>query len=127
MAKQEVAYRWSDRKRIVFGLPWTFTKYAVTDEKLIIKSGVLNLKEEEVRLYRIMDLSLKKTFFQRLWGTGTIHVYSADKSTAEFDIENIKNAEAVKNMISDIVEEQREKKRVAGREFMSDADMDERL
>ena len=119
MAKTTVSYKWSDRKRIIFGLPWTFTKYAATDEKLLIRTGVLNVKEEEVRLYRVLDLTLKRTLFQRLWGLGTIHVCSADKSTPEFDILNIKNPEIVKNMLSDMVEEERRKKRVSGREFMS--------
>lgn len=119
MAKTTVSYKWSDRKRIIFGLPWTFTKYAATDEKLLIRTGVLNVKEEEERLYRILDLTLKRTLFQRLWGLGTIHVCSADKSTPEFDILNIKNPEIVKNMLSDMVEEERRKKRVSGREFMS--------
>lgn len=126
MARTVIAYRWSDRKRIVFGLPWTFTRYAATDEKLIIKTGILNLNEEEVRLYRIMDVTLKRTFFQRLWGTGTIHVNSADKSTPEFDIVSIKNPEVVKNMLSDMIEEERKKKRVAGREFMTD-DVDDEM
>ena len=119
MAKTTVSYKWSDRKRIIFGLPWTFTKYAATDEKLLIRTGVLNVKEEEVRLYRILDLTLIRTLFQRLWGLGTIHVCSADKSTPEFEILNIKNPEIVKNMLSDMVEEERRKKRVSGREFMS--------
>ena len=119
MAKTTVSYKWSDRKRIIFGLPWTFTKYAATDEKLLIRTGVLNVKEEEVRLYRILDLTLKRTLFQRLWGLGTIHVCSADKSTPEFDILNIKNPVIVKNMLSDMGEEERRKKRVSGREFMS--------
>lgn len=119
MAKTTVSYKWSDRKRIIFGLPWTFTKYAATDEKLLIRTGVLNVKEEEVRLYRILDFTLKRTLFQRLWGLGTIHVCSADKSTPEFEILNIKNPEIVKNMLSDMVEEERRKKRVSGREFMS--------
>lgn len=119
MAKTTVSYKWSDRKRIIFGLPWTFTKYAATDEKLLIRTGVLNVKEDEVRLYRILDLTLKRTLFQRLWGIGTIHVCSADKSTPEFEILNIKNPEIVKNMLSDMVEEERRKKRVSGREFMS--------
>ena len=122
MAKVTMAYKWSDRKRIIFGLPWTFTKYAVTDEKLIIRTGILNIKEEEIRLYRIMDFTLKRTLFQRLWGTGTIHVDSADKSTSQFEIESIKNPEIVKNMLSDMVEEERAKKRLAGREFMTDDD-----
>lgn len=119
MAKTTVSYKWSDRKRIIFGLPWTFTKYAATDEKLLIRTGVLNVKEDEVRLYRILDLTLKRTLFQRLLGLGTIHVCSADKSTPEFEILNIKNPEIVKNMLSDMVEEERRKKRVSGREFMS--------
>ena len=119
MAKTTVSYKWSDRKRIIFGLPWTFTKYAATDEKLLIRTGVLNVKEDEVRLYRILDLTLKRTLFQRLWGLGTIHVCSADKSTPEFEILNIKNPEIVKSMLSDMVEEERRKKRVSGREFMS--------
>ncbi len=124
MAKAVIAYKWSDRKRIIFGLPWTFTKYAATNEKLIIKSGIINTKEEEIRLYRIMDFTVNRKLWQRLFGLGTIHVNSADKSTSEFDIKNIKNPEMVKNMLSDMVEEQRVKKRVAGREFMVD-DMDE--
>lgn len=127
MAKAVIAYKWSDRKRIAFGLPWTFTKYAVTDEKLIIKTGILNIKEEEVRLYRIMDFTLKRSIWQRMWGTGTIHVNSADKSTAEFDIQSIKNPEMVKNMLSDMVEEQRSKKRVASREYMVEAGDDDDL
>ena len=42
---------WSDRKRIAFGLPWTFTKYTLTKEKLLIHTGMLNTQEDEVRLY----------------------------------------------------------------------------
>lgn len=125
MAKTAVSYKWSDRKRIIFGLPWTFTKYAATEEKLIIRTGILNTNEEEIRLYRIMDFTLKRTLFQRLWGIGTIHVNSADKSASEFDIESIKNPEMVKNMLSDMVEEERARKRVAGREFMTGEEEDE--
>lgn len=123
---KQAAYRWSDRKRIIFGLPWTFTKYAVTEEKLLIKTGFLNIKEEEIRLYRILDFTLKRTLFQRLWGVGTIHINSADQSTPVIMIENIKQPEIVKNMLSDMVEEERTRKKVSGREYMSD-DTDEEL
>ena len=26
--------KWKDRKRIIFGLPWTFTKYSLTEDRL---------------------------------------------------------------------------------------------
>ena len=120
--KSDVLYVWQDRKRIIFGLPWTFTRYYLTEEKLIIKTGFLSINEEEVRLYRIMDMGLRRPLSQRMWGLGTIHIVSADKSTPEFDIKNIPNSEYVKNMLSDMVEAERVKKRVSGREFMSSED-----
>ena len=113
---------WQDRKRIIFGLPWTFTKYVLTKEKLLVQTDILNTKEEEVRLYRIMDVTLRRSLAQRLFGLGTIHCCSADKSTPEFDIKWIPDSAAVKEKLSDLVEAERMAKRVSGREFMTDVD-----
>lgn len=113
---------WQDRKRIVFGLPWTFTKYILTSEKLLIQTGILNTKEEEIRLYRIMDVTLRRSLAQRIFGLGTIHCCSADKSTPEFDIKWVPDSEAVKEKLSDLVEAERMAKRVSSREFMTDED-----
>ena len=57
---------WQDKKRTLFGLPLSFTTYIITEEKLLIQSGFLNKKEEEVRLYRILDLTLRRSLGQRL-------------------------------------------------------------
>lgn len=114
------SYIWQDRKRIIFGLPWSFTVYKLTKDKLIIESGFLSKKEEEIRLYRIMDLTLNRPLGQRIFGLGTIHCCTADKSTPELDILRIKDSQRVKNLISDMVEAEREEKRVVGREFMTD-------
>lgn len=118
---------WQDRKRIIFGLPWTFTKYVLTKEKLLIQTGILNTKEEEVRLYRIMDVTLRRSLGQRLFGLGTIHCCSADKSSPEFDIKWIPDSAAVKEKLSDLVEAERMAKRVSSREFMADEDDGELL
>lgn len=118
-------YIWRERKRTIFGLPLSFTVYKLTEEKLFVETGFLSKKEEEVRLYRIMDLTLNRPLGQRIFGLGTIHCCTADKSTPEFDILRIKNSEQVRNMLSDIVEKQREEKRVVSREFMADADGDD--
>ena len=93
MAKREkiqLEYCWQDRKRTLFGLPLSFTKYSLTEEKLLIKTGFLSTNEEEVRLYRILDVTLKKSLRQRIFRIGTIHCCSADKSTPEFDIKSVK-------------------------------------
>ena len=99
---------WRDRKRPFLGLPWSFTIYTLTEEKLLVKTGILRQKEEEVRLYRIMDVTLKRSLGERIFGVGTIHCCSADKSTPEFDILHVKDSQRVKNLISDLIEKQRE-------------------
>ena len=99
---------WSDRKRNWLGLPWTFTVYGLTEDRLFIKTGVLNIHEDEVRLYRILDLSLRKTLWQRMVGLGTIHVDSSDKTMKAFDISNIRNCEDVKEQLSRLVEQERD-------------------
>lgn len=113
---------WSDRKRIIFGLPWSFTRYTLTKEKLFIQTGIFNLREEEIRLYRIMDVTLRRSFWERLFGLGTIHCCSADRSTPEFDILHIRKSAVTKNMLSDMIEAERAEKRVSSREFMTDDD-----
>ena len=119
----ETNFIWKERKRNALGLPWTFTKYALTDDRLFITSGLLKTVEDEVRLYRIMDLSLSQTLSQKIFGIGTIQVSSADKSMKDFEIKNIKKPREVKEQLSKLVEENRDKKRVSNREFMGeDAD-----
>ena len=113
-------YIWNDRKRIIFGLPWTFTKYSLGENSLFIKRGILNISEEEIRLYRILDITLKRSFWERLFGLGTLHLCTADKSTPEIDILHIKAPKEVRTLLSDKVEEARSARYVGVREYMGD-------
>lgn len=117
-------YIWEDRRRPIFGLPLSFTKYKLTDEKLLIENGLLSVAQEEIRLYRIMDISVKCKLIQRIFNVGTIHCCSADKTAPEFDIKDVKNPMQVKELISKNVEEERQRKRIGAREFMSYDDYD---
>jgi len=116
---------WKDRKRIIFGLPWTFTRYSLTQDKLVIDTGFISRKEDEIRLYRILDISLDRPLSQRIWGLGTIRLNTADKTLPEISIKRIKNARNVKDMLSEMVEKERDEKRIAAREFMGYGDMDD--
>jgi uncharacterized membrane protein YdbT with pleckstrin-like domain len=116
---------WKDRKRIIFGLPWTFTRYSLTQDKLVIDTGFISRKEDEVRLYRILDISLDRPLSQRIWGLGSIRLNTADKTLPEVVIKRIKHAKSVKDMLSDMVEKERDEKRIAAREFMGNADVDD--
>lgn len=122
---EELNIIWKDRKRPILGLPLSFTKYILLEDKLLIDTGFLSTKQEEVKLYRIMDVTLKRSFLQKIFGVGTIHCCSADKTSPEFDIADIKNSFEVKEKISKMAEEQRDKKRITGREIFVDASDDD--
>ena len=125
MAERNVI--WSDRKRTLFGLPLSFTKYTLTEERLFIQTGLFTTVEDEVRLYRILDVKLTRTLGQKIFGVGSIHVCSADKSMADFEITSVKNSADVKEKLSELVEKYRVEKRVMNREAMfgQDAGYDE--
>ena len=121
---EKTEYVWKDRKRTLFGLPWSFTRYLLTEEKLIIDKGFFSRTEDEIRLYRIMDITLRRSLGERLFGLGTIHCCSGDKTSPEFDIKRVKQSRAVKEMLSDLVEKERLNRRVCLREHMEEDGLD---
>ena len=117
---------WSDCKRVVFfGLPLSFTKYRLTTNRLFVNTGFLTQREDEVRLYRITDVSLSRTLMQRVFGLSTIHCNSSDKTLGNFDIINIKDGEEVKEILYQSVERERIARRVSTRENMIDVSDDD--
>lgn len=123
MAK--ISYLWKDRRRTFLGLPWSFTRYYLQEEKLIIDTGFFARQEDEIRLYRITDITLHRTFGERMLGIGTIHCCSGDKTSPEFDIRRVKHPRDVKELLSDLVEKERLRHRVSIRENFTDDSHDE--
>ena len=111
---------WKDRKRPFCGLPFSFTRYELTSQKLIINKGFFNISEDEIRLYRFVDITMTQTLIQRLFNVGNLHCDTNDRSSGNFVIELIKNPRQVKETLSEAVEVERERKRVAVREYMTD-------
>ena len=116
---------WRARKRIWCGLPWTFTVYSFDEERIFVDTGFFTKRQDEIRMYRVLDISVTRTFGQRIFGMGTIHLKTSDKTMGDFDIKNIKKVMDVKMQLSDLIETNREKKRVVSREFMSSNDGDD--
>ena len=114
---------WTDKKRIWCGLPWTFTRYSLSPDRLYIKRGIFTIREDEVRLYRIRDISLRQSFLQRIFSLGTVNISSSDSTMGNFQLVNIKGSRDVKEMLSDAVETERERKRVSMREFVGYGEM----
>ena len=110
---------WKDRKRYL-GLPISFTKYSLTETRFFVEIGLFNLKEEEILLYRIRDISLSRSFGQRLFGVGTITLHSSDKTSNTQVIKNVKKPREVKEMIFENVESSKKNRQMKTTELIGD-------
>ena len=107
---------WSDRKRIL-GLPISFTKYTIKKNRLYSSTGLFSTKEDELLLYRILDFKLEITLINKIFGVGTITLYTCDETDRELKLIRIKNPKEVRDLLSEIVEEARNQNKVKGREM----------
>lgn len=111
-------YLWKDRKRY-FGLPLSFTRYALSEDRLFLSVGFFSIKDEEVLLYRIRDINTSRTLWQRLFGVGTVTVVSSDKTMPSLMLKNIKRPIEVKELLHRQVEDMKIQRRVHLGEIMS--------
>ena len=109
---------WKDRKRYL-GLPLSFTRYALSEDRLFLSVGLFSIKDDEILLYRVRDINTSRTLGQRLFGVGTVTVISSDKSMPTLTLKNIKNPMHVKELLHDQVEEMKIRRRVRVGEIMA--------
>ena len=117
-----IVYLWKDRKRY-FGLPLSFTRYMLSDDRLFVSVGFFNIKDDEILLYRVRDIDTERTLWQRLFGVGTVTVMSSDKTMPNLVLKNVKAPVFVKELIHKQVEEMKIQRRVRFGEIMT-TDMD---
>lgn len=119
-----IDYLWQDRKRHL-GLPISFTRYSLSEDRLFTSVGFLNIQDDEILLYRVRDIDSSRTLWQRIFGMGTVRVISSDKTMPTLVLKNIKDPIFVKELIHQQVEETKIKRRVRFGEVMTtDADGD---
>lgn len=101
-----------ERKRWKFlGLPFSFTKYTITEEKLTITSGFLSITEDDAFMYKIQDVRLTRSLSERLFGMGTITCYTGDTTHPELKLIHIKHSGTIKDFIMSSSEEARRARR----------------
>ncbi len=108
-----------ERKRWgFFGIPWTFTKYSLWTKKLVIEQGLFRSVENEILLYRIVDITYSRSLFQKLFKLGTIVVHAHDKTTPVVTIKNIKHSREFKETLSEMIEKDRIRMKMRQSEFV---------
>ena len=107
---------WEDRKHFMW-FPWSFTKYYIENERLMIEAGLLKTTLDETLLYRIVDVTMVQTLAGKIFGTGDLIVKTKVDSNPEITLKNISEPKKVRAMLSEMVEDCRQRKNGVGREF----------
>ena len=117
-------YIWKDRRRRM-GMPLSFTRYALSEDRLFLSVGFFSIRDDELLLYRVRDITTRRSLWQRLFGMGTVTVISSDKSQPTLELKNVKNPLMVKELLHERVEEMKLKRRVRVGEIMGSDYADE--
>ncbi len=81
-----------------------FMSYSFSEDRLIIKEGILSQSVNEIELYRVRDYSVFKPFLLRIFGLGNLHIMSSDRSNPNVTMRAIHQPESVMNRLRDCVE-----------------------
>jgi hypothetical protein len=114
----DIDYLWTDKKRTIFGLPLSFTRYFVTDTKIITRKGFLNIREDELDIYKITDKSLELPLSQRMFGCGSVTILSKDVDTPKKVIQCVKFPRKVSQLISTCISQQRDEYSIRGKDML---------
>ncbi len=118
MKKDTFDYIWTDKKRTFLGLPWSFTRYYITEKKIIVRKGFLSVTEEEVDLYKITDKKLLFPLGQRMVGCATISMYAkGDVDNPDIVFKSIKNAREVMKILDERIDQARDRYDIRGRDM----------
>ena len=87
-------------------------RYEVSNQRLIVEYGILNKRTEEIELYRVQDLSVERTLFDRMFGVGNIIIHSGDATGGALVLFDIADVEDVKDKIRAASRVERQRHRV---------------
>ena len=118
MKKDVIKYIWTDKKRTIFGLPISFTRYFLTEDKFITRKGFLSVEEDELDLYRVTDKKLVLPIGQRLFKCGTIIMHVKDIDTPIKEVKSIKAPRDVLALLDNHIKINRDRYRVRGRDMV---------
>lgn len=87
------------------------TKLTLTDQRLIVSTGIFTKRTNETELYRVRDTSIEEPFFYRMFGVGNVIIFSTDEAEGKLHFNAYKKPHWIKDQIRNNAEICRQKKR----------------
>jgi uncharacterized membrane protein YdbT with pleckstrin-like domain len=75
------------------------TRYTLTALRLALRRGLMSTAIDDISLFRIKDIELRQSFWQRLGNIGTILVTSSDTVEPLAELHAVKDPEAVRRLL----------------------------
>ena len=90
------------------------TQYELTDQRLIIRTGILNKKIDEIELYRVKDVTVAYSLINQWADIGAISISSSDPTTqgGSIVLRDIPRARAIREEMRTLVDAARQARRV---------------
>lgn len=92
--------------------------YVITNERVKLESGAMRKRAESIELFRVRDISVKKSMTQRSRGRGDLSITSTDPSTPMITLESIQKPDEVAETLRSLVRDARREQGVQTREGM---------
>ncbi len=93
-----------------YGVP-SFTRYQITERRVIVERGIFTKRREEIQLYRVRDITLKRNLLERVLKFGDITIFSTDTTSPSYTLRNIRNSIHVSDLLGQAAETARLKYR----------------
>jgi uncharacterized membrane protein YdbT with pleckstrin-like domain len=74
-------------------------RYRVSNQRIVIESGALSKRIDEVDMRTVEDIEFQQRFLQRLLGIGEIVVVAADKKMGRFRLLGVENPRDIRELI----------------------------
>jgi len=105
----------------VVGLVWLLvlslvrkaTRYKITDRNIDTERGVFSKTIETLQLWRVRDIDFRQSFFERMLGIATIHVFTKDVTDPELALKGLPASREIFDKLKDAAELARQQ-RVVG-------------
>ena len=102
---------------VIIGVKWfqnLASTYEVTQERLVIRRGIIFKSIDEVELYRIKDVRIDYTLLNQMANVGTLTITSSDETTRDgpLMLSLIRNARHRREALRHLVDQARQRRRV---------------
>lgn len=85
---------------LVWKLKTMATKLTVTDQRSILRRGLLSKHINEINHVNIRNVQIRQNLLERIFSTGTVQIASAGQASIEIEVEGLPHPDQIRELIN---------------------------